>query len=704
MKVSRWLRKDLAALIMFTFSLVLFVGCDQVHKTRAPLIQGNFAQAGDWNEFYLEGDSGGGTTVSGGKLVVSTANDAKFGVYHPVPVSGHFYAETAFEADEHVGLALVHDKNGTPDLKNYTMLCVDTNKDGNVVVSVKDCQNGVYNVLDNTGKLKRAIERSRRRSSRNADTYEHVLTGKQYSVPFDQTNKRIRIFRDGPAGFLHFYYAVKKKFRGKDAAGWIELAPSKDWANKGQKYYVALVACSDGKAVFKGLDIVHKPTADKNDAMTGFAATRREFNWSGFFGDAVVIAFGDEFKYRDKDIKFVFWSETNYVPVWYLHNQLLFTYEFVETWGGGNRGCHEPMSDRLLRWCSANIIEDNHVRKVVHWHYVLCNPDYKVPDDDKGTQMPEVDEYWTFYPDGSGTRHIVYTPKLDTDYRSRHELAEYITIAGSLSHSKPFFSSPALTFLNLDGDTQDAHPGPKFDYGSHLDDWDQMIIAIHLKNEPDIFCAFSTDEQIPETYSGYNIEYEIAWQSTNGQSTHWPVSKRPFTGNNGSGGTFKAEVSHSCLVSCGVIKGADWIDHFKIDKRGRKYRDWVSLVGTNEPGDYDGFRNKTRSWLYRGKIKMLDNNSRFLKNNYSKKVLVFENTGTEKLCRFEISTDENCPILIKPAFRINNWGSYPLGSIKINDVILPEKNYRFDLLDAKDLLIWINTTIDKRTQFVIATQ
>jgi hypothetical protein len=687
---------------VFAVSLLIsFAGCTETSL----LLQDSFlSSSGDWREFYLKGDSGGGTTFSKDKLIITTAGGAKYGVYHSVPVSGHFYVEAAFEADEHVGLALIQAKDGRPDVDNYTMLCVNTNDEGIVVVSVKDRQNGVDNVLDNTGKLRRATESSRRIPFQNADSYEHVLTGRQYSVPFDKTNKRIRIFRDSPAGFFHFYYAVKKNIRGKDASGWMEIAPSRDWADKGQKYYVALVACSDGKAVFDQVEVVPKPTEDKDDRSTGFAATRREFNWSGFFGEAVVATFGDEFKYRDKDIKFVFWSETNYVPAWYLHNQLMYTYEFVETWGGGNPGCHEPMSDRLLRWSRADVVEDNAVRKVVRWHYVLCNPDYKVPDDDKGTQLPEVDEYWTFYPDGSGTRYIVYTPKLDTDFRSRHELSELITLAGSSSHSKPFFSSPALTFLNLEGDTQDAHPGPKFDYGSHLDDWDQMIMAVHLKNEPDIFCVFSTDEEIPETYSGYGVEYENAWQSVNGRHSHWPVSKRPFTGNNGSGGTWKAEVSHSCLVSCGVIKGTDWEDHFKVDDRGRKYRDWVLLVGANEPGDYEGLRDKTRSWLYQGNITVPDNSCRFLKNDYSHRILVFEKAGTDKHCNFEIAPHEGSSVLVNPAFRINGWGANQVRSIRINDKTLPKNKYRIDLLDGRDLLVWMNMTIDSKTRFVIGAK
>ena len=168
---------------------------------------------------------------------------------------------------------MVHAKNGVPDPDNFTSICVNTNKEGKVVVQVYDRQNGKDNVFDNTGKL-------------GPERYKTILEN-QYSVPYDCTNKKIRIFRDGPAGFFHFYYAVKKKIRGEWAEGWMELAPSKVWGEPGQKYYVALCANSyEGKTAqisFDNLLVMKKPTEDRNDALTGFKATKREYNWSGFF-------------------------------------------------------------------------------------------------------------------------------------------------------------------------------------------------------------------------------------------------------------------------------------------------------------------------------------------------------------------------------------------------------------------------------------
>jgi hypothetical protein len=209
-------------------------------------------------------------------------------------------------------LAIIQEKGGQPDINNYTMIVADRNAEGTIIVRVQDCQDGKENVLDNTGKYEAAksgtgpLSQWGQRSDWDADSYEHLLTGEQYSLPFNKTNKKFRIFRDNPAGFFHFYYAVKKTIRGKEAQDWSELLPSRDWANPNQKYFVALVAHSNGKALFDDVSALIKPEVDQSDVASGFKAVQREYNWSGFFGDAVVVSFGDAFKYREKDIKFVF--------------------------------------------------------------------------------------------------------------------------------------------------------------------------------------------------------------------------------------------------------------------------------------------------------------------------------------------------------------------------------------------------------------
>lgn len=304
--------------------------------------------------------------MSGGSMKIEMNGKGRYGIYNTKPISVHFLVMTDFEEDDNVALALIQEKDGKPDIQNYTMITM-AKDNGVVVLSVKDCQNGTKDVLDNTDKF--LNRRNRRRGRQINDDYKHVLNGEMYSVRFTETTKRLRFFRDSGPGFFHYYYGAKQTIHGQEASGWMELMPSKDWAAEGQKYYVALLTMGKGKAIFNNVNTMQKPRSDRDDRQTGFKIDRREYNWSGFFGDAVVVTFGEEFPFRDKDYKFTAWSEANYIPA--------------------------------------------------------C----------------------------------------------------------------------------------------------------------------------------PDTYSGYPIRYEIAWQSVNGLSSHWPVNERPFTGDNGSGATWDAEISHSCLLS-----------------------------------------------------------------------------------------------------------------------------------------------------------
>ena len=700
----RELRNNIVVGIMLlTLSVFGCVSCEKSPAENTPSDTFEL-QTRNWKEIYLDGNSSGSYSIKDGTLNITATHQGRYGVYHTTPISGHFHIDAVFEADKNVGLALIQEKDGVPDTDNFTMLTVNTNEEGTVVVRVTDRQGGKNNVLDNTGKftVDRYVDKPMaRRAKFEADSYEHVLTGKQYSVPFDGTNKRLRIFHDNPAGFFHFYYGVKKHIRGKDAEGWMEIVPSKDWGIPGQKYYVALVALSEGQAKFDEVKAVIKPETDQDDRETGFKATRREYNWSGFFGDAIVVTFGDEFNYRDRDIKFVFWSESNYQPAWHLNNQKQGTYEFLETWIRPSPECYEPMSDRIKRWTWAEIVEDNEVRKVVHWHYVLCNPDYKVPFDDEGDQVPEADEYFTFYPDGTGIRHLVYTPKLDIDLRATHEIGELQINAGSLSHPHEFFDSPALTVLNLEGEVEDTHPGPKFSYDSKLDDWKQMIMAVHLKDEPDMFCALSTDERTPDTYSGYKIRYINAWHNLDWLLIHWPVGKRPYTFKEGGTGTWKGEVSHASLMSWGIRDGISWEDFYKVDKRGRKYREWISLIGLNETDDLNGLQDKVKSWLFPGTVTTTDPGSRFIRINRQERTILFENVETHRKCYFDIDPSPQKTVLINPVVRVNNWGPSPVTRIRINDEVLSREKYRYHLLDNRDALIWINNSFYSKTSVKI---
>jgi hypothetical protein len=657
---------------------------DDSNKT---LVSDSFdVDTGAWSGHGLEGDTAAHHTVTNGKMRVSmSGGPARFAACHSQAVNGHFYAEVDLGDRRGCGLGLMQSNGGAPDTNNFTSIYVTTNAAGNVVIAVADRQDGVDNVLDNTGRMA-------------ADRYEHVLTNR-YSVPFDDTDGRLRIMRDARSGYFHFYYGVRKYIRGAWAEGWMELAPSRDWAGDGQAYQVFVFVESEGVATeeqFDNMTIVRKQQNDQVDTRTGFRLTEREYNWSGYFGDAFVVTFDDAFPYAGQDRKFVFWSRFNYVPAWHLGDHVMYSYEFCETWGGGNRGCHEPMSDRLLRWSDVEVVEDNDVRKVLHWHYVLCNPDYKVPDDGEGTQLPEGDEYWTFYPDGSAVRHVRYTPKLDTDFREWNEVAELMVIADSMTDPIEHTDSPALTIMNMEGSwSKSFFPPVTQSYHDQAHEYDQFIIMTHFTNGIDAFTSFSHAEDVPETYSGYKLTTDIAWHNPEYIMTHWPVGREPYQTDNVTTGTWPAEVSHASLMGISAYYGyAQWTNHYKLDERGRKYRDWTALAGLHDAGDLAGIRARTKSWLYPGSVNVTGTNCAFERIDYQRKSLVFARTNVGVTCDFSMDPTAQGSTVINPAFEVMGWGGAPPAVRVDGHALAAPRDYRWAVAGT-NLLVWVKTNLDR---------
>jgi hypothetical protein len=296
---------------------------------------------------------------------------------------------------------------------------------------------------------------------------------------------------------------------------------------------------------------------------------------------------------------------------------------------------------------------------------------------------------------------LAYTPKLDTDYRKTHELGELISIAGSRANSREFFASPALTLCNLEGKVRHGHPGPDFDYGSPLDEWKQVIMAANFRDLPGPFCAVSTDPRYPDTYSDHRIRFKNTWHSTDGMHSHWPVCRRPYHSASGSNGLWKGEITHACLMSFGVHDddSTTWKDRFKTDRRGRKYRDWISLIGLGKRGDLKTMCRNTKSWLNPGVVTSPDRSLKLIRNDRRHKCTVLEKTTEGAACTFSIKPASSW---VNPVVRVDRWGKKKAESITIDGKELDRNRYRQHLTASGELLLWNEMTIEQPTQFVIS--
>jgi hypothetical protein len=511
----------------------------------------------------------------------------------PRTLAGHFIAEVTLDTEAGGGLVLLHDDHGKADTSNMIAIQVSRDDKGRTVVRATDVRDGKADVLDPTGQVDRA-------------RYQHVLDGK-YSLPFERTSLRLRVARDSATGFFRLSYSVSKSIRDETVTGWISLAAVPGWGKTDQVFRVGVLAPTQAKTRYEKLTFRNVPESDRDDSGKGFAVERRDYNWSGFEGEAVVVTFGPELPAdrRSADTKFVFWSRANFVPVWHLSNQLLFSCQFLETWGGGGDGCYEPMSDRLLRWSRVDVLQDNAVRKIIRWRYVLIDPDYRVPDDEHGKDLPEVEELWTIYPDGTTLRRMTYFPKLDTSFRSWHEVMEMIAVAGTRSVPSEHLASPALTLADLDKNELKFHPGKPFDKQG-VNQWNDFVAVTHFKSAPDAFAAFVNTDPLPESLRPYPIRFDLDWHKPDFRMSHWPVENEPYQEAHKTHGKFDAEVGHTSLIGAGVWEGTDWTDRFQTDERGRRFRQWVSLVGLHKPSDLEGIRNRVRTWRDARRVQVIE--------------------------------------------------------------------------------------------------
>lgn len=634
------------------------------------------------------GATGSFTQTAGSVTIQLNGKNSTYGVCLPKTAKGHFIAEASANKTTNFGLAIIQEKNGKPDFNNYTSVsvCIES---GIPTLRVLDRQNGINNVLDNTGKIKKDDYSFR---------YSIPLNNNYFSVPFTASTGKVRIIRNKISGFFHFYVSVGKELNGKFNENWIELAQSKDWGGQGQNYFICPVVRNGNdntaEVTYSNIRFEEFAPEDIPNASSGFQAEKRNYTWAGFPGDATVINFDPKHcEAAVQDRKFVFWSEMNYVPAWHMNNELLYCYEFAETWSDLNKGCFEPMSDRLLAYTKVDILENNKVRKVVKFHYALINPDYKTPY--PNSVFPEVDEYYTFYPDGTGVRRVDYIQKAEgAGYYRYHELSEPLIISGSSSTPADHVKDPAFSISNLSGGRYDLYPAKPFDeVNRNVKNWKEQIYTAHLNNAPDAFCVFSYTPERPEV-SPLPLENDLTWHDISYQMSHWPVDKQPYLNarNNDydkSGATWPSQVSHSSLIGIEAKGDISWNSAYQVNKDGNKFRTYLMLLGINQPDASSDIEALTRAWLYTGNLKDLNGLSYDPQvTGYAKREIVLSRTTGDN-CKF---TYVPTGTIKNPVFRIDNWSGSGNVTLRADGKELtPDEQYLSDKI-GNSLVIWLKTT------------
>ena len=645
-----------------------------------------------WEPYYFGSATQGGLVSENDEgILLSMEKAGDFGVYNPSKFSGNFDAQAEIKSEKgQCGIILFKDNGGKPDPSNFLGIERKMDDDGNKTVRV-------FAIKDGQDFTPQGAKWNAR--------FEAVLNNESFGFEA----KALRILEDEKAKCLHFYYKYERKIDGEKKEGWLEFSTLPDWDGKPFYFYPYVKSNGDytAKAVFMKPMVMLTPADDLSDKGTGFKAVRRDYIFSGFSGDAIVVTFDKEFPFYDT-AKFVFWSEAEYIPWWHIDDKCAVYYEFCEIWGAGTEGCDEPMGDRLLRWTKAEIVESNKARVIVHWHYVLADPEYKWWSMDP-IEKPYVDEWYCFYPDGTGVRKVTYTPvttsKYETDW---NEISELTVIKRGGIKPSEVIDRKAISILNLEGKKIDYHwdlsqKNPTDKISEETRNWTEAICRVNLKNRPSAFEVFAQGEDaykktFPEPFKNWWGNYGENWalqmrgsneyEGDFGVFAHWPISKMPYEEPQKTFGRYIREPGHVSLLP---IAG-----HPKV----KGPTTWAMLVGMSKPWDDKDVRDKASSWLYPGDVNMIGDNATFVENDYYQKALIFETERLNHGCQFTMYPKIMSSVVVNPVFIIKNWGKYPV-SIKMNGKTLKEDaDYRY-AIEGDSAVIWVKAKFSGLTTFLI---
>lgn len=672
----------------------------------------------DIQTVYLAGTGKKGTpAIVDGQLELNLDEpNAMMAILSSKPVGGSFIAEVGFDRDHAASLVLVRDKGGEPDPDNYTSICVTTGVDGIVSVQVHDRQNGQADVLDSRFASRRPATEPTTAPAAPLPPmdaayrarFSTALTG-QYSVPAKKTNGKLRIFRDFVSGMIRFYYEIRPEIMGEPCTGYLELQPSPEWDGYTGAYYVGpAVRTGDAPATvrFRDWRIFRTPRSDRDDRATGFKVTRRDYNFSGYSAEGLVVSFGRAFPFRDADRKLVFWSAANYVPFWHLDDQLGLMYESIETWSKDKtEGCFEPMSDRLLRFSRVAVTMDNTVRKRIQWSYTLLNPDYVPWGQKQGArQLPEVEEIWNVYPDGLVLREQRYYPAADgTAPLEWNQVAELDPIIGSKSRPADWLAEDTITITGIRGrQTKLKWPGKEGDFTDPVAREIAAVVTARFAPEqvPDAFLAYCND---PRFSGAAPLELISSWHRNQWwMFSHFPANYQPFESPTNSQATMPGQITHGGLICLGATRSPDWSSDFQMDPNGRKYRRWVTLLGLEKRGDTAASLRRVGSWLYGASVSD-PRGCRYM--GYDPQTLeygIWVDPGRSD-CSFVMKPTPRTQAVVRPLIRVEGWGER-VPEVRVTGVPLRAGEEMEAAVEGAELVIWINREFTGPTKITLVGQ
>jgi hypothetical protein len=263
--------------------------------------------------------------------------------------------------------------------------------------------------------------------------------------------------------------------------------------------------------------------------------------------------------------------------------------------------------------------------------------------------------------------------------------------------------------LNLKGERLDfvwdlAKKKPPMKMDPATKTWDEAICRVNLRDRPAVFEVFAQGpthaRTFPYPFRNWWGEYGADWafEMRGGYEfekdfwtfSHWPISKIPYDESVKTNGKYLREPSHVSLLP---VAGSPEV---------KGPTTWAMLIGLADPGNDEDLRDRTRSWLFPGKVKVLDSGFHFAGNNVDERALVFVRARPDQPCRFTLEPASQTRI-IHPVFKIMDWGDRPVSVTRDGKRLAEGRDFRAAIV-GKDAVVWMDMTLDQPATFMISAR
>ena len=407
-------------------------------------------------------------------------------------------------------------------------------------------------------------------------------------------------------------------------------------------------------------------------------------------------------QFDDSPVRVVFWRGLRYSPAWVTENGLWLADQSAES--GNDEGTVEHMLDIHTLYSHVRIIENSPARVVVHWRYAPVSGHGNLWIADDETEWAWwVDEYYTFFPDGTGVRKVRWRQPDPGREFPWLQIQETSVLGHPGQNAVDILEHDALTLLNLEGDSHtyswpdDASVNTRARRNMAVDPSmvrdiqpeNPVIQVVNMRSEAKPFVILQPGNR-PRVYVGRVREQMVDFPAYN----HWPVCLVH------SDGRFAQAADRATSFSI----SQNYSPHVEEDERTR----WVAMLYGATFGRAIDLVPLARSWARPPELRVVSGTVENGGYDVSQRAYLFSRSADSEWddLTLELMADPESP-LVNASLVFEGWGD---AGIEVSldgqrlDAGTDIRTAYNRTLNGTDLVLWIERSSTEPVRIEIARE